>query len=134
MSEPSAVHRYLPLLLECSRLVYDVPPGTRGAAIALRRALDRLEAEAAPEGWRLLESAPRDTSWFEATDGQAVRRVRFADRYDRLPTGEDRLWASYPWLWRPIANAPADAGREADVTATGGGDAPGNISNQDLRS
>jgi hypothetical protein len=28
----------------------------------------------------------------------------------------------------------ADAGREADVTATGSGDAPGNISNQDLRS
>jgi hypothetical protein len=102
---------------EVNRLVYDVPLGTRGAALDIREALNHLRDVASADGWSLLETAPRDGSWFEATDGLCVRRVHFADRHDRLPVNGEGMWDRFPWLWRPAPPTPPSASADGTSAA-----------------
>ena len=54
--------------------------------------------------WQPIETAPRDGTWFEArTKHNQVRRVRFADKYDRFPISEPgEIWNIAPIEWREL--------------------------------
>jgi len=78
----------------------------------------RTEASATETaGWQLIETAPRDGTWFLAcatTKGWgATRIVRFRHKDDRLPTnGEGVMWPSPPTHWRLLPTLP-DADTDA---------------------
>ncbi len=66
-------------------------------------------------GWRPIESAPRDNTWFLACATEpgwgATRIVRYADPEDRLPIhGEGNMWPSPPTHWQPLPAPPGQGG------------------------
>jgi hypothetical protein len=53
------------------------------------------------EGWLPATSMPRDGSWFWAKNETQTRYVRYDDKYDRLPIGDDgKIWSTLPTHWR----------------------------------
>lgn len=58
------------------------------------------------EEWKPIETAPRDGTWFIArTEHNQVRRVRFADKYDRFPISEPgKIWNTAPIEWKSDEN------------------------------
>lgn len=65
--------------------------------------------------WQPIETAPKDGTWFLACcrDGIVPRLVRWADRYDRLPIGNDHaVWSSLPTHWLPIPDTPHNTSKE----------------------
>ena len=55
--------------------------------------------------WQPIETAPKDGTWFLAKCdlSSTPRVVRWADKYDRLPTGKvSETWASLPTHWMSL--------------------------------
>ena len=74
----------------------------------------------AANGWRPIETAPRDGTWFRArTEHGTERVVHFADEADRYPISHDgEAWSTAPVEWTPVAPRPAEPAQAARVDAT----------------
>lgn len=77
-------------------------------------------------GWRHIQTAPRDGSWFVACavspEFSVAKVVHFDDEHDRFPiTGlRDEAWARAPTYWMPLPeSAPAPDDARAALTAYG---------------
>jgi hypothetical protein len=92
-----------------ARLIAACNPETMRALLA---ELDRLRSASRQEGWQPIADAPKDGTRFLAVcDTGLVRLVRWDDKWDRFPIGDEPggCWPTAPTHYMPLPAAPHQA-------------------------